>query len=104
VILPESTTLLFDIISGVFAILLLIGLAKPQTFRFLLDKDSTEPSLGRLGQYAALVVSTWGFMWLIIHDKMTEFYFTSYMLSWAGAQFGSIFLKVMASKQPKTTP
>jgi hypothetical protein len=99
-----QTTPLFNVLSGLFAVLVLFALIRPSTFRFLLDKDSVEPSLGRQGQYVALIVSTWGFMWLIIHDKMTEFFFTSYMLAWAGAQFGSIFLKIKGKHDEAKTP
>lgn len=32
----------------------------------------------------AWLVSTWGFYWLTLHDKMTEWYFGGYMLAWTG--------------------
>jgi len=100
----SGATPLFDFLTAMFALLILFALIKPAMFRFLLDKDSVEPSLGRQGQYVALVVSTWGFMWLVIHDKMTEFFFTSYMLAWAGAQFGSIFLKMKGKQADEPKP
>jgi len=100
----DSHTPIFNVMTVAFAILILLALIKPGLFRFLLDKDSVEPSLGRQGQYVALVVSTWALMWLVIHDKLTEFFFTSYMLAWAGAQFGSIFLKMKGKQDEAKTP
>lgn len=66
----------------------------PQKLRFLLDKGTEYPSLGRQGQYTALLISTWGFATLTINGNMTEFYFIGYMLAWSGAQFASVYLKL----------
>jgi len=45
------------------------------------DKKLNDKKFMRTGAWA---VSTWGFYWLILHDKMTEWYFWGYMLAWAG--------------------
>lgn len=86
-------TLLFQAVSGLAALICLFAWLKPARFRYLLDKDSPEPSLGRVGQFTALITSTWAFVALVLSDKLNEWFFTAYMLSWAGAQFGSLWLK-----------
>jgi hypothetical protein len=49
-------------------------------------------SLSRVGQLVALIVSSWGFVALVKTDKLTEWYFTSYMLAWAGSRLASQYL------------
>ena len=36
----------------------------------------------KLTRFGAWVVSTWGFVYLIIDDKLTEWYFVGYMGAW----------------------
>lgn len=45
--------------------------------------------LSKVGQLAALVVSTWGFVHLTLAYKLTEWYFTAYMFAWAGANLAA---------------
>ena len=40
-------------------------------------------NLEKLQVSGAWVVSTWGFVYLCIHDHMSEWYFTGYMGAWA---------------------
>lgn len=46
----------------------------------------------------AWFVSTWGFYWLVLHDKMTEWYFMGYMVAWAGV---AAFDKWQRRAEPK---
>ena len=41
-------------------------------------------SLYKVGQAAALIVSTWAFIIMVQKDKMTEYYFYGYMTIWSG--------------------
>lgn len=50
------------------------------------DARSGRMSLGRVGQLAALIVSSWAFVWLTIAGTLTEWYYGTYMLAWAGAR------------------
>ena len=52
----------------------------------IVDKASGRVSLSRFGQLTALLVSTWGFVTLTLHDKLTEWYYGSYMFTWAAAE------------------
>ena len=52
----------------------------------IVDKASGRVSLSRFGQLTALLVSTWGFITLTLHDKLTEWYYGSYMFTWAAAE------------------
>lgn len=87
-------SLLFQVVSALCAIFIVIATLKPQSLPFLLDKDTDKPSLGRIGQFTALVVSTWAMVELVLDDKLTEWFFTGYMLTWAGAQAASLALKI----------
>lgn len=86
---------LYAMVSGLTAMLVVLAWIKPQTFSFLRDKDSHFPSLGRQGQYTALLASTWVLVTLTLQDgKLPEWYGMGYMLAWAGAQFSSVWLKI----------
>ena len=50
------------------------------------DARSGRMSLGRVGQLVALIVSSWAFVWLTIAGTLTEWYYGTYMLAWAGAR------------------
>lgn len=89
---------LYQVVSGIAACIVLVVWLRPQTFRFLMDKGNAEPSLGRQGQYTALIVSTWAFVQLTLTDKLTEWFFAGYMLAWGAAQFGSLWLKMKGQK------
>jgi len=87
--------------SGIIAMITVVAILRPTAFRFLLDKDTSEPSLGRVGQFVALLVSTWGFVALTVEGKLTEWYVTAYMLVWAGAQAASLALKIKGNQEQK---
>lgn len=97
------SSLLFQVISAMTACLMFIVLLRPKSFRFLLDKGNQEPSLGRQGQFVALLVSTWAFVALTLDGKLTEWFFVWYMFAWGAAQFGSLWLK-MKGQQPEVKP
>lgn len=86
--MPAMSSLTLGAI-GLFALtVLILWQRKADNFdlRWLLVDSTTEKvSLFKTGQLIALIVSTWGFVVLIQRDKMTEWYFTGYMASWAAA-------------------
>lgn len=67
----------------------------------------SEAKFTRLG---AFIVSTWGFIYLILDDGFSEWYFAGYMAAWVG---NALFNKYLNSKEtqssnnqplPRTTP
>ena len=95
----EYSQIVFNAISAMFALLILIALIKPEMFPFLRDKGTEFPSLGRQGQYVAMITSTWVLMWITIKGALQEWLFVGYMFAWAGAHFGSIWLKMKGQKE-----
>lgn len=104
---PDLETL-FQFGSASFTGIVLIALAGAIWLHFnkdnvvslsdLVAESSTgKLSLSKVGQLAALVVSTWGFVHLTLAYKLTEWYFTAYMLAWAGTNLMSKWLKTRAS-------
>jgi hypothetical protein len=68
---------------------------KPTLFKVLLDKENNDyPSLGRQGQFTAMIVSTWLIVSESLQGTISEWMFGGYMLAFAGAQFGSAYLKI----------
>lgn len=60
--------------------------------QLVVEARSGRLSLSRVGQLVALIVSSWGFVALVRADRLTEWYFSSYMIAWAGARLASQFL------------
>lgn len=92
-------TLLYEVVSAIAAAIVFIAWIHPATFKALLDKDSSFPSLGRQGQFTAMIVSTWAMVTTVLNGVMSEWLFAGYMFAWAGAQFSSAYLKIKASAQ-----
>ena len=55
----------------------------------LVDTETKKVSLFKVGQMCALAVSTWAFVILVQRDRLTEWYFAGYMLTWAGANLAN---------------
>ena len=98
-------SLLFQVVTAMVAALVMVGWIRPQSFKFLLDKGSDYPSLGRQGQYTAMVVSTWVLVTVTLVKKgdVPEWLFVSYMLAWGGVAFGSLWLKIKGGQSGTTT-
>ena len=58
-------------------------------------------SLHKFGQATALVISSWGFITLVQHDKMTEWFFIGYMSVWSGVNLAKT---LFAPREPKKEP
>jgi hypothetical protein len=89
-----ATLLLLAIISGIGV--LVYAQYKKDDFdlrSLVVDPKTKQPSVHQLGQFTALIISSWGFVVLVLHDKLTEVYFTTYMGIWAGANTLDRFLR-----------
>lgn len=95
--------MMLTVVSGLCALLVFVALVRPTTFAVLINKGANMPSLGKQGQFTALVTSTWVLVYITTADKLTEWYAGLYMLAWAGAQFGSIWLQVKGQAGTTTT-
>ena len=60
-------------------------------------------SISKTGQFAALCVSTWAFVYLTQQGKLTESYFTLYIATWATAKAVDKGLDII-SQQKGTKP
>lgn len=49
-------------------------------------------SFARIGQFSALAVSTWAFVFLTVDGKLTEWFFLGYMSIWVGNGIGHKWL------------
>ena len=52
-------------------------------------------------RFTAFVVSTWGFVYLIVDQRFSEWYFAGYMAAWAG---NALLNKWLTIKQGTTNP
>lgn len=66
----------------------------------LIDSRTGKTSLYKVGQFIALALSSWGFVFLTLGGKLTEFYFGLYMATWASAPVANKWLE---SKTPEKT-
>ena len=58
----------------------------------LLIGQDGRASLDKVGQFVALSVSTWGFVYVTRGGTLSEYYFTGYMLSWGGLGVAKAYL------------
>lgn len=61
-------------------------------------------SINKFGQATALVISSWGFITLVQHDKMTEYYFIGYMTVWSGVNLAKTIFAPRKPKEPTDAP
>lgn len=97
-----------DLLGGVYGLFTLLALwiawrASKSTnskfnFEDLLLDSSGRTSLHKIGQFVALATSTWGFVYLTLAFKLTEFYFGLYMAAWAGANAVNKYLDQKGKK------
>ena len=52
-------------------------------------------------RFTAFVVSTWGFVYLIVDQRFSEWYFAGYMAAWAG---NALLNKWLNNKDPANVP
>lgn len=64
------------------------------------DEQTKQPSLHKFGQLVALTMSSWGFVYETLQGRMTEWYFTAYMVAWAGAELANRYIASRAETQP----
>jgi hypothetical protein len=74
---------------AIFYVVILVRIQRaPDNFdlRSVIADDKGQPSVHKIGQLTALLLSTWLLVYLAIHGQMTEGYFGTYMGIWAAAQ------------------
>jgi hypothetical protein len=82
--------------------LIMWNIQRDQTNRVdIKDLVCTEGELDekKFMRFTAFVVSTWGFVYLIVDQQFSEWYFTGYMAMWAG---NALLDKWISLKEPKT--
>lgn len=75
----------------------------------IVDKNTGEVSLSKIGQLVALVTSTWIVFYLTVTKNITEGYLGLYIATWAASNSINGWLKVKAgtteiSRNEPTTP
>ncbi len=56
-------------------------------------------SSNKFMRFTAFVVSTWGFVYLIVDQRFSEWYFAGYMATWTGSALLSKWLDTKKSSQ-----
>ena len=117
----DKTTLaqlgMLEAASGmVISLIILVILAIAFIWNIQRDRDNTVDikdlicSDGRINEakfmrFTAFVVSTWGFVYLIVDQRFSEWYFAGYMAAWAGNALVNKWLnrKQASQGQPTST-
>jgi len=55
-------------------------------------------------RFTAFVVSTWGFIYLIVDQRFSEWYFAGYMTAWTGSALINKWLNLKDQNQTSSTP
>jgi len=65
----------------------------------LVDKRTKRLSLNKIGQFFALLVSTWVLIYETRSGRLTEWLFISYMVAWSGANLANKYIEGKNKKQ-----
>jgi hypothetical protein len=97
---------LFVLVIGVIGVLLYVQLCRDHLdLRWLILERPHKPSLSKIAQVVALVVSTWGFVVLVFRNNLTETYFIGYMVTWSGsAAYEAYINKGRSSERRRDDP
>lgn len=103
---PEHLFMWFLLISLMFVFLSLMwGWHKSRSNKFdIMDLISTDGRLdeSKLTRFIAFVISSWGFIWLLTTEKLSEWFFMGYMAAWVGNALFSRYLKQRDKEIDKT--
>lgn len=69
--------------------------------RWLIMERPHKPSLSKIGQIVALLVSTWGFVTLVMKGQLTETYFIFYMATWSGSAAIDQYIRTKNGPSPE---
>ncbi len=95
--IPEVTFGAVLILLAILAALLAWRSSKDRASAFnfeeaFLDANG-KTSIGRIAAFVALACSTWAFVFLVLNDKITEWYFAGYMGAWVVNGISSKYLE-----------
>jgi len=115
----DKTTLaqlgMLEAASGmVISLIIIVILSLAFIWNIQRDRDNTVDikdlicSDGRINEakfmrFTAFVVSTWGFVYLIVDQRFSEWYFAGYMAAWAGNALVNKWLNMKQSSQTQST-
>jgi hypothetical protein len=66
----------------------------------LIDKRTKRLSLNKIGQFFALLVSTWVLIYETRSGRLTEWLFIAYMIAWSGTNLANKYLDKQKSQDP----
>lgn len=55
----------------------------------------------KFARFGAFIVSTWGFVYLILDERFSEWYFAGYMAAWCGNALVNKYLNTKETAVPK---
>lgn len=58
----------------------------------------------KFARFGAFIVSTWGFVYLILDERFSEWYFAGYMAAWCGNALVNKYLNVKEAANGVPTP
>ncbi len=65
----------------------------------LVDAKTDRVSLHKLGQFVALIMSSLVFWYETMHDRLSEWLFTGYMVAWAGTALAKRWIDTKSKKE-----
>jgi hypothetical protein len=98
---PMGLILLIVIMLFAYMLLRLHRSGGDSNLKSVISDVDGKPSIHKIGQLTALVLSTWLLVYLALQGQMNIEYFGSYMGVWAGAQIAD---KWMDGRRPPQSP
>lgn len=95
--------LFFIVMALAFTVLLLQLKDDPLDLRYLIMDSAKKPSIPKIGQIIALVVSTYAFVIMLFKGQLSDTFFFGYMAIWSGSATVEAYLS-KKSEKPKRKP
>jgi hypothetical protein len=113
----NEVTLIFPEVSTGMAAILALGLLIIIAIIWNLQRDQDNQvdikdlictdgqiSEAKFSRFVAFLVSTWGFVYLILDQRFSEWYFAGYMAAWTGNALFNKWLDTKLSDSHETPP
>lgn len=97
-----ATDLLFVILLGLVLIVVYAQFRRKDfdLINLVIDGTTKTLDLHKVGQLLALIISSWGFIYVTLNHELTEWFFTSYMVIWAGATAANTLISLRQNRNP----
>jgi hypothetical protein len=96
---------LFLTVSAMILLMVMMQMKKDKfDLRCLIADEKMKPSIHKIATVVSLVISSWAFVYQVLHSTLTEMYFVLYMTTWTGSMALNRYLEIKDKHQALPKP